>query len=63
MRLERDGTLGIEAPFGLDDVFAMRLRVNPARGRARDWDRVIGSAISRWPELTVVAESYGDGDD
>ena len=53
VHLQDDGTLRVEAPFGLDDVFAMRLRVNPLRGVAADWDRIVGSAQARWPELTV----------
>lgn len=53
VRLEDDGALSVEAPFGLADVFAMRLRVNPLRGVAADWDRIVGSARARWPELTV----------
>ena len=53
VRLE-DGALSVEAPFGLDDVFAMRLRVNPLRGTSADWDRIVGSARARWPELTVI---------
>ena len=51
--LQQDGTMAVEAPFGLDDVFAMRLRVNPLRGVSADWERIVGSAQARWPELTV----------
>jgi hypothetical protein len=43
----------VAAPFGLDDVFDMCLRVNTRRGRAADWSRIIDSALVRWPELTV----------
>lgn len=53
LSLQGDGSMSVEAPFGLDDVFAMRLRVNPLRGVAADWDRIVGSARARWPELTV----------
>ncbi|MDB5430754.1 MAG: nucleotidyltransferase family protein [Caulobacter sp.] len=52
-RLEPDGALTIEAPFGLDDLFAMRLRPNPLRGLAAGWIRVTGSARSRWPEVVI----------
>ena len=31
MRLERDDRLTLAAPFGLEDLFAMRLRPNPNR--------------------------------
>jgi hypothetical protein len=52
-RLEADGRLDIAAPFGLDDLFAMRLSPNPRRGLARGWDKVVASAQARWPEVTV----------
>jgi hypothetical protein len=53
VRLEPDGRLDIAAPFGLEDLFAMRLRPNPVRGLARGWDKVTASAKARWPELTI----------
>jgi hypothetical protein len=53
VRLEPDDEIVVAAPFGLDDVFAMRLRVNPLRGPSADWDRVVASTQSRWPEVTV----------
>jgi hypothetical protein len=53
VRLEPDSRITVIAPFGLEDVFAMRLRANPERGVAADWDRIIGAAVSRWPELSV----------
>jgi hypothetical protein len=52
VRLEGDDTLTIEAPFGLDDLFAMRLRPNPNRP-STGLARTIANAQSRWPELTV----------
>jgi hypothetical protein len=54
VRLERDGRLDVTAPFGLEDVFAMRIRPNPNRPAARDWAKVVDRAKARWPELTVV---------
>lgn len=53
-RLEADDSLTIEAPFGLEDLFAMHLRPNPLRGLARGWARATGSAKDRWPEVTVA---------
>jgi hypothetical protein len=55
VRLEPDGRLDIAAPFGLEDLFAMRLRPNPRRGLARGWDKVTASAKARWPEVVVEA--------
>jgi hypothetical protein len=54
-RLEPDGRLNIAAPFGLEDLFSMRLRPNPRRGLARGWDKVTASAKARWPEVVVEA--------
>ena len=54
VRLEPDGRLDIAAPFGLDDVFALRIRRNPHRPRAKGWAKVTASARERWPELTIV---------
>jgi hypothetical protein len=55
IRLEGDEQLTVAAPFGLTDVFAMRLRPNPLRGTSADWERIIDSAVTRWPELQVDA--------
>jgi len=54
VRLERDDTISIAAPFGLEDVFSLTLRPNPDRPRAKGWDKVVTSARERWPELTVI---------
>jgi uncharacterized protein len=54
-RLETDGRITLAAPFGLDDLFAMRLRRNPRRVISDEaFARVTGSARARWPELTIV---------
>jgi hypothetical protein len=53
VRLEADDALHIEAPFGLDDLFALRLRPNPLRPRGAHWDRVAAGVRERWPEVTV----------
>lgn len=53
VRLEPDDRLLIEAPFGLEDLFAMRLRPNPNR-RTNGFARTAASALARWPELTVA---------
>lgn len=59
VRLERDDELQVVAPFGLADVFDLRLRVNPLRGVPSDWRRIIDSLTARWPELKVD-EPAGD---
>jgi hypothetical protein len=54
VRLEPDGRLDVCAPFGLGDLFAMRIRPNPTRALARDWAKVVASSLARWPELRIV---------
>lgn len=54
VRLEKDDKISVIAPFGLDDVFSLTIRPNPNRPLAKDWDRVIEKAKTRWPELTIV---------
>jgi hypothetical protein len=53
VRMDRQGRMQIEAPFGLDDLFARRLRHNPSR-MSPNFARVAASAKARWPELDVV---------
>lgn len=54
VRLEADDSLAIEAPFGLDDLFAMTLRPNPNRPLAKGWRKTTESARARWPEVRIV---------
>jgi hypothetical protein len=51
-RLESDGGLTIFAPFGLEDLFALRLRRNPLRPSA-GFARTAENARRRWPEIVV----------
>jgi hypothetical protein len=51
-RLEPDDRLDIEAPFGLSDLFTLRLRPNPRRKTA-GFARACENVLRRWPELTV----------
>lgn len=53
VRLEADDRMTIVAPFGLDDLFARRLRHNPSR-MSPNFDRIAAAAKARWPELEVV---------
>lgn len=54
VRLEQDDSLTIHAPFGLEDLFAMRLRPNPTRATG-GFMRTAEAARRRWPELSIVA--------
>lgn len=52
IRLDRSGDLHIAAPFGLADLFDLRLRPNPRRPSA-GFARIAAGVGSRWPELWV----------
>lgn len=54
VRLEPDDRLSVWAPFGLEDLFALRLRPNPLRVKgAGGWERTTASAKARWPEISI----------
>jgi hypothetical protein len=55
VRLMPGGRLDIVAPFGLGDLFAMRMRPNPIR-RTNGFDRTAENLAKRWPELQVVGD-------
>jgi hypothetical protein len=52
VRLESDDRLQIEAPFGLDDLFALRLRPNPRR-KTVGFARTALDVQRRWPEVII----------
>jgi uncharacterized protein len=52
VRLESDDRLYIEAPFGLTDLFALRLRPNPRRNTV-GFARTAADVRRRWPEVVV----------
>ncbi|MCD9028654.1 nucleotidyltransferase family protein [Luteimonas sp. BDR2-5] len=55
--LGADGTVQIIAPLGLDDLFAMRIRRNPARVSVETFrQRIAGKRYTdRWPRVEIVA--------
>jgi hypothetical protein len=53
-RLEADGRLDIIAPFGLDDVFGMVMRSNPAFPHRSTFEAKVARAKTIWPEVTVA---------
>jgi hypothetical protein len=53
-RLEDDGRLDIVAPFGLDDVFGMVMRPNPAFPHRETFDAKVARARAIWPEVAVA---------
>jgi hypothetical protein len=52
VRLQRDGRMTVIAPFGLDDLFALRLRPNPTRP-ITEFARKMAPVMARWPELRI----------
>src|SRR5580704_15158052 len=52
VRLESDDRQYIEAPFGLADLFALRLRPNPRR-KTVGFARTAADVRRRWPEVVV----------
>lgn len=55
VRLERDERMTIVAPFGLEDLFALRMRPNPTR-KTGGFARTAAGLTARWPELIVSAD-------
>jgi hypothetical protein len=52
-RLESDDNLTIVAPFGLEDVFTLRIRPNPQRA-STGLARIVEGVRARWPEVTAI---------
>ena len=52
VRLMGDDRLQIAAPFGLADLFALRLRPNPRRFSA-SFSQIAAGVTRRWPEVAV----------
>jgi uncharacterized protein len=61
VRLEPDNRLHIEAPFGLADLFAPRLRPNPRR-KTVHFARTSVDVLRRWPELVIDNEPRDSSD-
>lgn len=56
VRLSAEDAIEVLAPFGLDDLFEMRLRYNPAQARPDVfWKRIEAKRwTQRWPELRII---------
>ncbi|NRG16205.1 nucleotidyltransferase family protein [Rhizobiales bacterium] len=54
IRLEVDGWLDIAAPFGLSDLFAMRIAPNPLHSNPKSFRKKAEAAKRQWPEVEVV---------
>ncbi len=53
LRMEADGRIDVYAPFGLDDVFALRIRPNRVLDNAATHAAKAARMAALWPELTV----------
>lgn len=55
--LNGDGTLGVVAPHGLNDLFGLRVRHNPQRASAATYrERIQAKRFAeRWPRLSIEA--------
>jgi hypothetical protein len=55
--LQPDGEIGIVAPHGLDDLFNMVVRRNPARISLDGYAQRLASKdfAARWPRVTIIA--------
>jgi hypothetical protein len=53
VRLEADDRMTVVAPFGLADLFALRMRPNPRR-KTGGFARTAAGLTARWPELIVT---------
>jgi uncharacterized protein len=53
VRLEQGGGLDIVAPFGLDDLFALRIRPNRVLANAQSHDAKARRCKALWPEVTA----------
>ncbi|WP_417770573.1 nucleotidyltransferase family protein [Stappia sp.] len=54
VRLEVDGRLSMVAPFGLADIFAMRLVPNPVLDNAAAYMEKAVRMKAAWPEIEIV---------
>ena len=59
VRLEADDSLRIDAPFGLSDLFDMRLRPNRQRPVIASYERIAAKAKARWPEMKIEDRGRG----
>lgn len=52
--LKDNDTLALHAPFGLDDIFSLRITPNPVLANKTAHDAKAARARTIWPEVTVV---------
>lgn len=56
VRLDADNTINVAAPFGLEDIFSMTMRPNPARSAVANRTAKVAAIQARWPEVVFKEE-------
>jgi hypothetical protein len=59
VRLESDDRLHVEAPFGLADLFALRVVPNPSR-KTVGFDRASADVRRRWPDVVIDTRAWAE---
>jgi len=54
VRLERDGSIDIAAPFGLEDLFGFVVRPNGALPNEKSFDDKAARVRTLWPQVTII---------
>lgn len=54
LRLERDDSLTLHAPFGLDDIFSFRLLPNTRLANRQTYEEKAARQCALWPELDFI---------
>lgn len=54
LRLRKDDTFDIYAPFGLNDIFSFRVTPNPVQNNRKTHERKSRRQKKLWPELEIV---------
>ena len=56
MSIDRDGAIRVIAPYGLDDLFSMVIRRNPARVSVETYRARVAAKryVERWPAVVVL---------
>jgi uncharacterized protein len=57
--LDDDDQIRVTAPFGLDDLFGMVIRHNPARCSAATFQERLASKkfVDRWPQVSIKGDT------
>jgi uncharacterized protein len=61
VRLDRDDSITVVAPHGLDDLFGLVLRRNPTRVSVEEYERRLRTKriTERWPRVRVIQARRG----